>query len=275
MKSYRISLQSGPGLVILFLLVLALLPVRAEEILFIGNSFTYGGVQKGVADHGGVPKLVEAIAASKGKKADTTMLTTGGKDWGFHLRNPATDAALKKKPWNWIVLQDYSTKATHVGSVDEFMHNGETFYTRIALASPDAHIVLYETWALGAKNKIFAPVSSPLKYASPAEMYDEVHKNYNALQIALQAKDPRRQVLVAPVGTAFEHCVLEHPEINLYTSDYKHADQEGSYLAALVLYATLFNDSPVGATSTFPGFTLDAAVAGKLQGVAEEVTRKK
>ena len=252
------------------------LVLPAEDILFIGNSFTYGGGDLWIVDHGGIPKLVEAIAASKGKIVSTAMVVAGGKDWGFHLQNPPTSVAIKAKPWNWVVLQDYSTQPTHVGNVAEFMKNGVAFYDRITKASPQANIVLFETWPLGAKNAIYSKnESTPQGYANPDEMVSELHKNYAALQEILQGKQLNRQVLVAPVGTAFAHSLREHPEINLYAPDYKHADREGSYLAALVIYATLFHDSPRGASWKFSGFTLDAPEAKKLQSVAEEVTLKR
>ena len=47
-----------------WLLVVALmgLSARADDLLFIGNSFTYGSQAPAVQKAGGVPKLVEAIA---------------------------------------------------------------------------------------------------------------------------------------------------------------------------------------------------------------------
>jgi len=259
----------------LLLFCLSSLSLPADDILFIGNSFTFGAGDPQVEKNGGVPKLVEAIATSKGKTASTVMVTTGGKDWGFHLANPATDTALKSKPWNWVVIQDYSTQATHVGNVAEFMKNGEAFDDRISQESPQAKIVLYETWALDAKNPIFTSTSGPKQFANPDEMIGELVKNYTALQTALQAKDPNRQVDLAPVGKAFSRCLQEHPEINLHAKDMKHASRDGSYLSALVIYATIFRDSPKGATKTFPGFTVDAREADSLQAVADEVTARK
>jgi uncharacterized protein DUF4886 len=268
-----IHLRSGVTGLLLF--CLSSLALSADDILFIGNSFTFGEGDAQVKEDGGVPKLVEAIATAKGKSAITGMVTTGGKDWGFHLANPATDTALKSKPWGWVVIQDYSTKATHVGNVDEFMKNGEAFSDRIAQESPQAKIVLYETWALDARNPIFTGTSDPKHFANPGEMIGEIIKNYTSLQTTLQARDSTRQVALAPVGEAFSRCHQEHPEINLNAKDLKHASQDGSYLSALVIYATLFHDSPKGATRTFPGFTVDANESDSLQAVAAEVTAGK
>lgn len=259
------------GLLGLYFLGFALMGVRADDILFVGNSFTYGGAEPGVADFGGVPKLVEAIAASKGKAAATRMVTTGGKDWGFHLKNPVTDEALRSKAWNWVVLQDYSSKPTHAGNVDEFMKNGQLFYDRIVQESPQAQIVLYATWALGPKNAIFSATPSSKQFADPAEMTEEIAKNYDILADHLRAEDSHREVRVAPVGLAFAQCLKKNPEISLYGGDSKHANRNGSYLAALVIYATIFHDSPQGATGKLPGFTLPPEEAAKLQAVAGEV----
>src|ERR1700729_813607 len=76
----------------LFLLLVALasLSARADDVLFIGNSFTYGATAPAVQKNGGVPKLFEAIALAKGKQAATSAVTAGGKDWSYHLAQPVT-----------------------------------------------------------------------------------------------------------------------------------------------------------------------------------------
>ncbi len=59
---------------VLFAGLVALLfrPVAAEDVLFIGNSFTFGASAPVVRANGGVPKLVEEIAQAKGKKLATS-----------------------------------------------------------------------------------------------------------------------------------------------------------------------------------------------------------
>ncbi len=53
---------------------------------------------------------------------------------------------LNAKTWAWVVLQDFSSRPTHVGNIPQFMKDGETFSDRIAQNSPHAGILLYETW---------------------------------------------------------------------------------------------------------------------------------
>jgi len=248
-----------------FLLILSIFlapALRAEQILFIGNSFTF--VNK-------VPSLVESIAGSRGKSIVTAAVTKGGQGWAYHLKTPATDLALESKPWDWVVLQDYSLNATHAGNIDDFMKNGRMFYDRIASESPHANIILYETWAYSPRHPaIHGTAVTPPKFGSPAEMIAEIHRNYSALQAALQALDPKRKVLLAPVGTAFDQFIHEYPGINLYRADFKHPDLEGSYLAALVIYSTITGDSVQGAA----GGRLGAEEVKDLQRVAMEVSKK-
>jgi hypothetical protein len=252
------------GLLILSGTVLAL---PAEDVLFVGNSFTYGG-DPAVSKNGGIPKLVELIAAAKGKTVAATMMVVGGKGWDFHLQNPATLTAITSKPWNWVVLQDHSESPTHAGNLDAFMKNGKTLHDKIAAASPQAGIVLYETWAYATGSWIYKTPPTAKTFSNPEEMMGELHKNYSALLADLQAKDPNRRILLAPVGDAFARCIQENPGINLYAKDLKHPDKEGCYLSALVIYATLFQDSPQGATATFPAFMLDADTAAHRSEVA-------
>jgi len=245
--------------------------LRAEDALFIGNSYTYGGPEKVIADHGGVPKLVEAIAISKGKSLTTLQLASGGKAWWFHLQQSRTEQALSAKNWDWVVLQDFSTEPTHVGKPDEFFKSGETFYQRIRHHSPKAKIVLYETWARPKGSQFYTGISTPKTFVDAAQMNTEIQSNYTKLYHRLEVLDPGAQMELAPVGLAFERSLAKYPDLKLHGRDLHHANTAGSYLAALVIYATIYHDSPKGATREFFGASLDAEVAAKLQAIAVEV----
>jgi hypothetical protein len=249
--------------------------LRAEDALFIGNSYTYGGPEMVINQHGGVPKLVEAIAASKGKKLSTLMLTVGGKDLAFHLLQPKTDVDIKAAKWDWVVLQGFSTEATHVGNPEEFFKDGEAFYRRILANSTKTKVVLFETWARPKGNDYYTGVSTPKTFVDVAQMNTEIQKNYTELYHRLEAIEPGNQVELAPVGLAFQRSLEKYPDVNLNFSDLHHANVAGSYLAALVIYATIYQESPKGATREFFGTSIDPGVAAKLQEIAEEVTAQK
>lgn len=56
----------------------------------------------------------------------------------------------------------------------------------------------------------------------------------------------KEKAAVAPVGIAWENCLKRHPGIALYQADGQHPTEAGSYLAACVMYCTLFGKSPLG-----------------------------
>lgn len=252
-------------------LLLGVLPVRADDVLFIGNSFTYGGAAPIVEKNGGVPKLVEGIAQAAGKNISTTAVTKGGKDWAYHLAQPITEKTISLKPWTWIVLQDYSTRPTRVGNIDQFMKDGKTFSDLIAKTSPKTGIVLYETWARPVGKFYSGKEGKGL--SGPEQMMGDLHQSYDDLQKALAETDADRPVRVALVGTAFAKCNAQFPAINLSATDNHHASADGYYLAALVIYETLFHDSVKDAPTQFfnGALTIPAEEADDLQAIADEV----
>ena len=257
--------------VLALLAAFAFVSARADDVLFIGNSFTYGAMAPEVQANGGVPKLFEAIALAKGKQVATSAVTAGGKGWSYHLAQPGTDKALHAKAWTWVVLQDFSTEPTRLGSVNNFMHAGETFSDRIAQASPQTGIILYETWPRPAG--AFYQAGPGKVFSGPDQMMDDLHQAFARLRDDLAVKDKSREVRDALVGSAFARVEAEDPEINLNASDAHHATADGYYLAALVIYETIYHDSAKGAPATFfdGKLSIPTDEATKLQAIADEV----
>jgi hypothetical protein len=53
---------------------------------------------------------------------------------------------------------------------------------------------------------------------------------------------------VAPAGLAFQRAMEERPELDMYDSHQEHPSIYGTYLAASVVYTTVFGQSPMGLT---------------------------
>ena len=68
-----------------------------------------------------------------------------------------------------------------------------------------------------------------------------------------------------PAGQAFLYINQNFPNINLYTKDLRHPSKEGTYLAALMVFTSLSNKSPIGNTYIMD---LDPNVAEILQKAA-------
>jgi hypothetical protein len=58
------------------------------------------------------------------------------------------------------------------------------------------------------------------------------------------------EVLVAPVGAAWQNGMARDPQLDLWQADGIHPNREGTYLAACVFYATIYRQSPQGLTYT-------------------------
>jgi hypothetical protein len=249
-------------------LAVAFLPAQADDDLFFGNSFTYAAMVKSLEKAGGVPKLVEAIAISKGKQMSADSVTAGGKTWDYLMALPMAKTDLQKT-WDWVILQDHSNRATEFGDPVAFMRDGEAFSDMIAQKSPKAGIILYETWARPAGS--FYATSKGAK--TPEAMMAEIHENYGKLRDDLAAKNPGREVRVALVGTAWLRAMTENPGMDLYASDKHHGSALGYYLAAMVIYETLYHDSVKGIPATFfdGTFVIPPDDAAKLQAIADAV----
>lgn len=239
---------------------------RADTALFIGNSYTYGGGDKAVQKLG-VPGLVAAIAKAKGRQLETDSVLKGGKDLGYHLAQPQTADVIAAKKRDWLVLQDLSLKFVKAGGKEAHLADTEAFYRLFRATSPEASVVLYQTWPRGPRNVMHRGAAD-----GPEKMFRSIQSLYAASAEKLEGIDPGAQVRVAPVGEAFMLCLARHPDLDLYSEDQHHAGAAGSYLAALVLYATIFSDDPTGAPRTFPGVEIDETRAAALQRIAAEIT---
>lgn len=249
------------------------LPGWSENVLFVGNSYTIGSRSEPIASAGGVPKYVEDIAASKGKALTSETVAVRSQDLAHHLEQPATQEAIQAAAWDWVVLQELSTKPTRVGDPDGFFADAMTFYERARASSPNAKVLLYQTWPRPAESSYINATGKPSakKFESSEEMLREVVDNYAEAARRIEGAEPGRQVLVARVGEAFALASAKYPHLVVYGKDSHHASPDGYYLAALVIYGTLFSDSPVGASHELPGLSIDADTARSLQEIAAAV----
>lgn len=249
------------------------LPGRSESVLFVGNSYTIGSRSDSIASVGGVPKYVEDIAASKGKALTSETVAVRSKDLAHHLEQPATQEALQAAAWDWVVLQELSTKPTRVGDPEGFFDDATTFYQRARASSPNAKVLLYQTWPRPPGSSYINTTGKPSakKFESSEEMLRQVVDNYAEAARRVEGAEPGRQVFVARVGEAFARASAKYPHLAVYGKDSHHASPEGYYLAALVIYSTLFSDNPMGASHELPGLSIDADTARSLQEIAAEV----
>jgi hypothetical protein len=209
------------------------MPVHVHA-LFIGNSFTA---------RNDVPGLIAAIAEAHGDQLTHRLLSIGGASLRTHWNKGEALRAIQSRVYDTVVLQEQSTLP--VKNASRMHENVRLFDATVREAG--ARMVLYLTWA-----RRHAPQSQ----AAITEAYTSIAGVLDAA--------------VAPAGIAWERTLAAHPEITLHDKDGSHPNLAGSYLAACVLFATLFKETPVGALPPPP---LDVPTAEMLQSAAWTTVR--
>jgi hypothetical protein len=255
MKSFSVSLR----LHFACLLAAFIGPANAERILFIGNSYT------GVND---LPSIYQQIVTSTGAAAPTvSAVTPGGKTLEQHLSVEKTRRLVDEGNWDVVVLQGQSQEAA-VSQVSEairanFLKGAKGLCDLIKTKSPKAKIVFYQTWSRHAD--YWGSSKGELNLGkSPQEMQARNRESYQ--QAAAQSKGS----VVAPVGDAWELNYASPKALRLHSADNSHPAMAGSYLAGLILYATIH---PSAKLKVPFHAGLSAAEAAFLQGIANQACR--
>ncbi len=216
------------------------------KVLFIGNSFTIGsgGVKS-------VPDIFDALAIAAGQEDPTTVMrAVGGQDYQYHYQNSVI-GYIDAQAWTHVVLQNYSTEPTHIGSVADHMLYGGYLYDAIIANNAATQVHLYMTWARAEAHSLIGS-----SFATTDEMLDELRTNYYALANTLTADHPENApVVVNPIGDAWNNAGGNLPAndpgfIDLFGSDNYHGNSLGYYLSACVHYASIYRSSPEGLYGT-------------------------
>jgi hypothetical protein len=224
---------------------------NAVRVLFIGNSLISAN---------SLPAMVADIAHSHGVKVIYDVHAPGGARLLHHAANSNVLRKLREQTWDFVVLQEQSQFpgfATAQLSTDVFPYATRLVETS-KKANPDTSMVFYMTMA----HRNGDPGN---KHVSPELLtYEGMQRRINRSYLTM-ARD--NQALVAPVGEAWRTAREERPDIVLY-ADNTHPNPAGTYLAACVFYATLFQSPCTGAAVPRE---VDQAIAESLQKIADDV----
>ena len=234
------------------------------KVVFIGNSYTY------VND---LPSLIVGLAdaALGGRKIQTDQYVVGGYTLEQQAKDKKAIAKIRERKWDMVVLQENSLQPI---LNRESMHK----YARVLDAEikrQGAKTVLYLTWARqnipqmqeGAESPDYArPIYQMTGAAGRIAFEQWCQQRKKGLAGGLNgayfdiAKELNAEI--APVGIAWKKALAQNPKLVLYQGDKSHPAFKGSYLAACVFYATLFEKSPVG----LPGeLTKGGKVLGRVE----------
>ena len=230
------------------------------KILFIGNSFT---------NYGDIPHVVQALAADAGWAApDVTNVAVNGQSLNFHRYNANTLAAIDGGGWDYVVLQEYSTKPTdNVGPASVFKDDATFLYDRVKASSPAAQIILYETWARHEDHSIY-----PGTFTDRTQMQTQLNYHYNDCADNYIPNNSTSavttDVTVAPAGECWHANYLDQ-NLMLHGGDLYHAGYRGDYLSSMAIYSTIYHRMVAGLS---PQLGVSPEDATYLQTICDTVT---
>jgi hypothetical protein len=82
----------------------------------------------------------------------------------------------------------------------------------------------------------------------------------------------RQAACVAPIGQAWDLALARHPMLTLHAPDGNHSAPAGAFLAALVIFTTLTNASPLE-VPYLAQFAIDSRTQAHLREIAAETVQ--
>jgi hypothetical protein len=187
-------------------------PEVPEQVFFIGDSFT-----EGIA--------APFVALAEARHPDLTLDAQASVNMGVPLSGSfggSSNRRIRDGTFDVVVLQE----DLEIDPYDptKFMEYVRKYNDEIVATG--AETVLYMPWQWDVND------SNSVTITDIAAAYTSIGEELGAQ--------------VAPVGIAFTNSLSERPDFDLYSGDRTHSNLRGQYLAASVLYATIFGKSPEG-----------------------------
>ena len=223
MKNLRLTI----ALLCLLLLPCTLLAFTSSDsirVLFIGNSYTHFNK---------MTNMVQQLATTQSVPMHIVEFSPGGYTFQQHLDNPALRPLIEQGRWDYVVMQQQSMAPAQPVEVVE----RETYPTArqldslVHVYSPDAKTIFYMTW--GHKNG----TNKPVKDYPLIDTYEGMQGRLKTSYLEMAS---RNNAWCAPVGMAWQQVRDTHPDIELYNPDKTHPSVAGSYLAANVIFTTIY-----------------------------------
>lgn len=244
MKKYSRRAFCFPVLCFLLAALYGCAPRECESclrILFVGNSYT---------STNNLPGAFANLADSGGHQVEVGMFGNGGWSLSEHAQAPKLSNTLQSSRWNYVIVQEQS----EIPAVEQ---------SRIMLMHPAARAVIGKIRGVGAQPIFFQTWAH--RAGMPANGMDNFESMQYEIDMGYLGIAQELDVPIAPVGDAWFNAVTQYPQLQLWQEDGSHPTAQGTYLAACVFYAVIFNESPQGLS--YVG-NIPAETAHQLQEIA-------
>jgi hypothetical protein len=195
---------------------------KCTRVFFIGNSYTTVN---------NLPEVFTGLSTAGGHKVETGLAASGGWRLADAAASKDTLNGLASKKWDYVILQEQSQVPASTESRNMFMIPAIRELTGLIYPS-GAVPILFIPWG----HRDGWPDNGLPDYASMQNAIDDGY-----MEIARDMK-----ITVASVGYAWQSARSQYPLLDLWQADGSHPTRAGTYLAACVFYAVIFNQSPEG-----------------------------
>ena len=226
-------------LTLLLLAVISIKNIAAQDtlsVLFIGNSYT---------SVNNLPQLVQNLSTSAGKTLNIDSNMPGGFPLSSHLNDATTFSKISQGNWDYVILQEQS----QIPTIDYYRYNDmypamTDLKSVIEQYNPCAKIITYMTWGRRFGGQQCDPSGT---YCSP------VFANFNHMQDSLTSAyleiSEQLNIQCAPVGVTWQN-ILNDTTLVLHSGDNSHPNIDGSYVAALTIFSSIWKQGTSGLTYT-------------------------
>ena len=209
-----------------------------QRTLMVGNSFTFW--------NGGLWFPLQEMLGAAGQEVTVRPSVQGGASLATHSARRRLGRQLRDGDHDLVILQGDIPEST----VDAFEENAAALISRVR--DSGAEPLLFMAWDY-----------ERLGWLSLEEIIAVHHRVADRFEVPL-----------APVGDAFLRVRKLRPDMDLYDNDREHPSLLGSYLALVILHATIMHSDPRANESMPRAFRrVDMADAQSLREIALAVVR--
>ncbi len=243
---------------VVWLLMASAAPARADTILFVGNSFTFGArspVWKYRADtvadlngtgYGGVPALFKLFTKEAGLDYAVSEETVGGKDLKFHLDQRR---ALIDRAFDHVVLQSYSTlDEAHPGDPTGLIAATPPLAALFHARNPRVDIRMMATWS---RADLTYPETGHWHGKPIDAMEKDIKAGYDQAAAAssfiagvIPVGDAWDRAIRIGFATANPYIATPAGQVDLWAWDNYHASAYGYYIEALMVFGAVAGKDP-------------------------------
>ncbi|KZV88913.1 hypothetical protein EXIGLDRAFT_751408 [Exidia glandulosa HHB12029] len=240
----------------------------AQNVLFVGNSYTHGNISPTVTynagnitdangtGYGGVPGIFKQLTDSVGLDFAVTIEAVGGKTLQYHLENKAS--IIGQANWDIVVFQEFSyapVPESRMGDPSLFQNAAKDLISLVRSKNSAVKVYLYETWA---RADLVYPDGTPYHNASVKVFTTDLRTSYanvgaqNSVAGVVPVGDNFLKAINHGVADRNPYDGIDAGKVNIWAPDSHHPSVYGSYLSAATFFQHI-TGKPAKSLAVGPG----------------------